>query len=455
MRRSTDDLVMMTTATSTGFDYPYAGIPWFAAAFGRDGIITALQCLWANPQMARGVLGFLAATQAKENMPERDAKPGKIVHEIRHGEMAKLNEIPFGQYYGSIDSTPLFLALCGAYYRRTRDLEFLKEILPAIELALLWVDEYGDVDGDGFIEYMSETPRGLAQQGWKDSHDSVFHADGREAKGPIALCEVQGYTYMAKQELAFLAQALKRTELALRLKTDAEALKENFNRQFWMDDLGTYAIALDGDKHPCRVVSSNAGQCLFTGIVPPERAPLVVDRLFADSSFSGWGVRTIDAKTRRFNPMSYHNGSIWPHDNSLIALGLHKFGFKAEAERILEGMFRASTYMDLQRMPEVFCGFERREGEAPTLYHHACAPQAWAAGTVYLCLQAILGIQVDATRNRVSFTQPYLSDFLESVRITDLVVGSSRLDILIQNYGTDVGVQILDRDGSVTVSVDK
>lgn len=468
IRRSTDDLVMMTTKTRAGFEYPYAGIPWFAAAFGRDGIITALECLWANHRLARGVLGFLAATQALEANPERDAQPGKIVHEIRYGEMANLNEIPFGQYYGSVDSTPLFLILCGAYYQRTGDLEFLRSIWPAIERAYSWINTYGDHDGDGFIEYKSETPRGLAQQGWKDSHDSVFHADGSAARGPIALCEVQAYVYMAKRELAVLHEAIGRRELALTLKHESEMLKSRFNRDFWLEDLGTYALALDGDKKPCRVLSSNVGQCLFTGIIPPERASSVVDRLFSPASCSGWGVRTIEAGTSNYNPMSYHNGSVWPHDNGLIALGLHELGFKAETERIFEGIFRASTYMDLLRLPEVFCGFGRREGEAPTLYHHACAPQAWAAGAVYICLQAALGLSIDARGRstdgsssgakdgaRVCFMRPRLPDFLEAVRITNLQAGDGKVDLLIQNYGSDVSVQILDREGNVTVTVEK
>lgn len=455
LRRSTDDLVMMTTRTSTGFPYPYAGIPWYCAAFGRDGVVTSLECLWANPTLARDTIGFLAATQAKTNDSERDANPGKIIHEVRRGEMANLNEVPFGKYYGSVDATPLFLALCGSYYRRTGDLEFLRSHWSAIEAALAWVDGDGDIDGDGFLDYLSQTDRGLAHQGWKDSPDPVFHADGSDAQGPISLCEVQGYVYFAKRELAPLAEAMGFTELAARLHLDADRLKRRFNEVFWLDDLKTYALAIDGEKRPCRVISSNAGQLLFTGIVPPERAKHVAHTLMSPTSFCGWGVRTLDSRAARYNPMSYHNGSVWPHDCALIAWGLARCGFHYEAERLFEGMFRASTYMELERMPEVFCGFERKEGEAPTLYHHACAPQAWAAGAVYLLLASSLGLSIDANEKRVCLRRPRLPAFLKTVAIRDLIVGEATMDLELKNYGTDVSVQILRREGDVTLAVEK
>jgi glycogen debranching enzyme len=453
MRRSTDDLVMMTTQTPSGELYPYAGIPWFCAAFGRDGIITAMQTLWANPALSKGVLEFLAKTQAQEHVAERDATPGKIIHEIRRGEMANLKEIPFGLYYGSVDSTPLFLCLTGMYLSRTGDNETIKRIWPAIEKAIFWLDRYGDLDGDGFIEYQRENPNGLVQQGWKDSHDSVFHADGSDARGPIALCEVQAYAYMARIEAAKAAEVTGHHDLADDLRKKAADLKEKFDQSFWLDDLGTYALALDGQKKPCRVFSSNAGQCLFTGIVKPERAEILAKNLMMPESFSGWGVRTISTDAIRYNPMSYHNGSVWPHDCSLIAWGLAKYGYKNEVERIFSGLFRSALYMEQVRMPEVFCGFLRREGEAPTLYPHACSPQAWAAGSVYLMIQSLLGLSIHAGDKRVMLEKPVLPEAIETMRISGLEVDGSTVDLVVQNYHSDVSVQIVHRSPGVSIAV--
>jgi glycogen debranching enzyme len=456
LKRSTDDLVMMTTRTDNHFLYPFAGIPWYCTPFGRDGIITALECSWANPALAKGVLGYLAKTQALERIPEIDSAPGKIIHESRKGEMANLKEIPFGMYYGSVDSTPLFICLAGAYYRRTADLEFVRSIWTSIERALQWMDQYGDADGDGFLEYQRESPRGLRQQGWKDSHDSVFHADDSDAEGAIALCEVQGYAYMARHEGAALAEALGHTDLAAELRREAEVLKNRFDDKFWLDDIKTYALALDGNKRPCRVSSSNAGQCLFTGIVKPERRQDLVNSLMRPESFCGWGIRTIASDVIRYNPMSYHNGSVWPHDTALIAWGLGQHGYKDSVERIFEGLFRASGYMELKRMPEVFCGFSRKEGEAPTLYPHACSPQAWAAAGVYLLIQSMLGISIDAVRRRVHFAYPSLPQSIDWLNIENLPVGGYHVDLVVQSYkGRDVSVQITRREGGISVIVEK
>jgi glycogen debranching enzyme len=382
-----------------------------------------------------------------------DEEPGKILHEYRRGEMANCREIPFIPYYGTVDATPLFVMLLDEYVRWTADLALARELWPAARAALRWMSEHGDRDGDGYLEYQTRSPLGFRNQGWKDSEDAVMHADGRPARLPIALCEVQGYAYAAWLAGAKLAEALGHDAEADDLRRRARALREAFERDFWMPHEAFYALALDGDKRPCEVIASNAGHCLWTGLVDDARAEAVIKRLLAEDMFSGWGMRTLSSRERRYNPMSYHNGSVWPHDNAVAAQGFRRYRMPEHAVTLASALFEASRYFEHRRIPELFCGFPRHGDQGPISYPVACAPQAWAAGSVLGVLTALLGLDADAGRNRLTLESPVLPSWLRRIEIHGLRVGGGRLDLSIVRGRDGASVELLSRHGNVELLV--
>ena len=448
--RSMADVQMLMTETEDG-PYPYAGIPWYSTTFGRDGIITAMNMLWADPRIAAGVLRRLARLQSDRLDPLADSAPGKIVHEMRGGEMAAIGEVPFRQYYGTVDATPLFVILAGKYAERTSDWTLIRQLWPSIEAALSWIDRFGDLDGDGFIEYARGTETGLANQGWKDSHDSISHADGRLASGPIALVEEQAYVFAARQAGAMCARRLGFEDRAETLESQAANLRRQFEEAFWCSDLGFYGLALDGEKRLCRVRSSNAGHALFCGIAAPDRATATVASLMRSDFFSGWGIRTLSHGEERYNPMSYHNGSIWPHDNAMVAAGFARYGAKSATAAIFDAAMRAATYMDERRIPELFCGFRRRRGRGPVLYPVACAPQAWSASSPFAMIESLLGLEFHPEAGELRLNNPVLPPSLTSIRISNFQLGGGVADFILRSASSSPMLEVIRAEGDIRI----
>ena len=421
---------------------PAAGLPWFIAPFGRDSLIVSLQNILIYPDFARGALEVLGSLQAKEEDNYRDAEPGKIHHEMRYGELAHFKMIPHTPYYGTADATPLYLITLHAAWRATGDRALLERHLETAEECLSWIDKYGDRDGDGFQEYQTRSPVGYENMGWKDSGDSVVYPDGSLVKGPKALCELQGYVYNAWVRMAEVFDALGKPDRSQALRAKAGTLFDHFNEAFWDEELGFYAYALDGEKKKVLTVASNAGHCLWSGIVPSARAKKVVQRLMAPDMWTGWGIRTLSANNPAFNPYNYQTGSVWPHDNAIIAMGFKLYGFGAEAARIAHDVSLASSHFQLNQLPELYTAFERHKGTFPVQYVGANVPQAWAAGSAFMLTQALLGFQADAPRNKL-YVDPSLPIWLPDLTVQDLRLGKHKLDIRFWRDGEQTAFEVI------------
>ena len=454
IKRSVADLRLLVN-DGPGPDQRYvaAGVPWFATLFGRDAIISAIQSVAFRPQLAVETLGVLAAYQATEIDDWRDAEPGKILHELRTGELAHSGELPHTPYYGSVDSTPLWIILLGITFDWTGDRALLDRLWPNALAALGWIDRYGDRDGDGFVEYERRSERGLLNQGWKDSADAIRDRAGVEAVPPIALAEVQGYVYDAKRRLAGLARVRGETDLANRLDLEADALAARFDAAFWVEDQGTYALALDRDKRQADAIGSNAGQCLWTGIADAKRAAAVVDGLLKPSMFSGWGIRTYASGQPGYNPIGYHTGTVWPHDTSLIAAGMKRYGFDDAANRLVGPILEAAQRFPEYRLPELFCGFDREDSSIPVPYPVACSPQAWAAASSFLFLSTMLGLQAHADRGELELRHPHLPDWMGKVTLTNLRIGEASVDLLFHRWRGTTSAEVLRKVGDLAVTI--
>jgi glycogen debranching enzyme len=453
VERSVGDLNLLRT-TFRSRQFFAAGIPWFATLFGRDSLLSALQVLPFEPAMAAETLRLLAGYQGASEDPWRDEQPGKILHELRVGEMAQSGTIPHSPYFGTVDATPLFLILLGQHANWTGDLSLFHELRPNLERAVEWMQRYGDGDGDGYIEYQSTSEHGLINQGWKDSGDAIVDADGQVAGPPVALVEVQGYAYEARRWVAELYRRAGEPGRAESLEAEANQLRERFNRDFWIPELGCYALGLEGGKVPLAVVSSNAGHALWSGIADRDKATQTVERLMADDMFSGWGVRTLSSSEQGYIPIGYHLGTVWPHDNAIIAAGCRRYGFDAPASRIFEGITTAASHFDLGRLPELFTGYSRAGFGVPIRYPVACHPQAWAAGAVLYLLQSVLGISADGFARQLRIERPRLPDHADYLILRGIAVAGATAALRFgRNPDGTVTVETLELDGELEVVV--
>lgn len=447
LAQAVDDLRALYTHID-GAEIITAGIPWYSTAFGRDAIIASLQTLPLNPGIAVDTLRYLARHQGTKEDPYTEEQPGKIMHELRRGELARAGEVPHLPYYGTVDATPLWLVLLHETWRWLGDGTLVRSLLPHAERALAWIDRYGDLDGDGFVEYARTSEKGLVNQGWKDSGDGVPFPDGRLPKPPIALVEVQGYVCDAKARMAQLYQALGETERAERLRDEAAGLRRRILERFWLDEAGTFALALDGDKRPVPTVTTNAGHLLWSRVPEPEQARRMADLFLSPGMFCGWGLRTLSGEHPAFNPMSYHNGSVWPHDNALVGLGLSLYGHASHALPVVEALHDAATRLRWHRLPELFCGVRRGGGVQPVLYPVSCSPQAWASGAFFMLLQAVLGLFPDAPRRMLHIRDPRLPAFLRELTVTGLRIGETRVSLQFRRHGERTLANLLALEGA-------
>jgi len=450
LRRSAGDLRALLTPCAAG-EVPAAGIPWFVAPFGRDSCITALESLMLTPRFAVGALRALAAHQGAEVNPARDEEPGKILHEIRVGELSRTGIVPFSTYYGSVDSTPLFVMLFARTMRWLDADALYEDLLPNVRRALEWCDRWGDTDGDGYIEYGRCAPNGVANQGWKDSHDAIHHSDGSDVLRPVALAEAQAYVYAAKAWLAGVVERRGDALWAAQLRGEAADLAARFERDFWMPEEGCYAFALDGAKRPVRTVVSNVGHLLYCDLVRGDKAEILAERLLRPDMLSGWGVRTLSSDATRYDPDSYHNGSVWPHDNALIALGMRRAGQARAATAVAEQVIAAGIAQPLSRIPELYAGYRRTpETAAPVPYPVSCSPQAWSAASAFAFVQAMLGLDVDAWTGEITCA-PHLPEWLSHVRVRGIRFGRTQADVDVQRDGMGAyRVRITRADGVQT-----
>ncbi len=454
LARGIDDLrLLVNDGPQDGQWYVCAGVPWFATLFGRDAIITALQTLPFYPPIAVAALETLAGCQATDDDPWRDAEPGKMPHELRTGELARAGELPHTPYYGTVDATPLWLVLLGETYDWTGDRQLVERLWPNVLAALRWIDEYADLDGDGFIEYRRRSPLGLRNQGWKDSTDSIRDRFGRLAEPPVALAEAQGYVFDAKRRIASLARMLGDDALAIRLESEAGDLARRFEDRFWLPELDRYAMALDGNKRPADALSSVGGQALWTGIADPVHAAALEEQLLGPELFNGWGVRTIARSEVGYNPLGYHVGTVWPHDTAFASAGLKRYGRYEGASALAQALLESAQYFPAYRLPELFCGFDRGSSTVPVAYPTACSPQAWAAGAPFLLLRTLLGLEARAGERELEILHPTLPPWIRRVTIRDLAVGDARVDLLFHRWRGLTSAELLRRDGDVRVTV--